>query len=315
MCNLKIYNKYVITDDEFLQPSYGISPFTTKDISKNMGIVSSESSNECLQRYFKGQNYTFTLSGRDALNKALKQYNLKKDDVVTVLTTTGNFYISGCVTREIEKFCKWSREIEDKTKVLLVNHEFGFPYEELSCLLELGFPIIEDCAHSFISQNKENLVGKVGEYVIYSLPKFFPVQFGGVLIANNKENISSDLSLCEKEYLEKTISHYIPSIDQIKTKRRQNYLYLEKELEKINLKSRFEMDKIHCPGVYMFIIKGYDLPKLKVFMQEHGVESSVFYGEDSFFIPVNQALEKEDLDYFICLIKRFLSGIEVEYDK
>ena len=72
------------------------------------------------------------------------------------------------------------------------------------------------------------------------------------------------------------------SIDQIKTKRRQNYLYLEKELEKINLKSRFEMDKIHCPGVYMFIIKGYDLPKLKVFMQEHGVESSVFMEKTAF---------------------------------
>lgn len=312
---MKIYNKYVLTDDKFLQPSYRISPFRTEDICKNIEIVSSLKEVNSCNSFFGNQNYIFTKSGRDAINIALEKYDLKKEDIVTILTTTGNLYISSCVTRTIEKFCKWSRKVEKNTKLILVNHEFGFPYENLSELLKLGIPIIEDCAHSFISQNEELSVGKVGEYIIYSLPKFFPIQFGGILVCNKNQKINSDLSSNDKVYLEKIINYYISSIEEIINKRRNNYVYLTKELKKINIEPNFEMKDSYCPGVYMFKLTGYDLTELKKFMQNHGVESSIFYDEDVFFIPVNQSLEKEDLDYFIFLIKYFLNKFAVGRDK
>ncbi len=60
---------------------------------------------------------------RGSMSRGHSVGGLPPDDVVTILTTSGNFYISSCVTAEIEKFCKWDREITDQTKVIFVNHK------------------------------------------------------------------------------------------------------------------------------------------------------------------------------------------------
>ncbi len=41
-----------------------------------------------------------------------------------------------------------------------------------------------------------------------------------------------------------------------------------------------------------------NLPALKSFLWNQGVECSVFYGEDAFYLPVNDRLDKGDMDYF-----------------
>jgi dTDP-4-amino-4,6-dideoxygalactose transaminase len=117
-----------------------------------------------------------------------------------------------------------------KTKAILVNHEFDFPYENLSKLLNYELPIIENCAHSFISQNQEGTVGNIGDYVIYSLPKFFPIQFGGILLSN-KNNIYQNMSSEEEKYIKKVLSNYVQDLKEIKTKRFLNYRYLEDKLK------------------------------------------------------------------------------------
>lgn len=175
--------EFYLSEDRFLKPCYRISPFTNKDLVENSFLNFDDSIIKFLSNKFSSENFIFTNSGREALGIALSNYCLRKDDVVTILTTSGNYYVSSCVTNEIEKYCNWSRNIEEKTKILLVIHEFGFPYENLIDLKRYNFPIIEDCAHSFESQNKENSVGKVGDFVVYSLPKFFPINVGGTLFS------------------------------------------------------------------------------------------------------------------------------------
>jgi len=304
-------NKFaIISDDNFMQPSYRISPFTTENIGKDRQLKDSDVIRDYFNKRFIEKKYIYTSSGRSALNKALSSFNLNKEDNVTIFTTSGNFYISGCVTKEIEKFCKWTRKIEKNTKAILVNHEFGFPYEMLSELTKYNLPIIEDCAHSFISQNHEKNVGKIGDYIIYSLPKFFPLQFGGLLVSKVENKISSDLSEEEEKYIKNVLSYNIGNLEEIILKRIKNYRYLEEKLGKFRFTPRFELcEDIHCPGVYLFNVnQELNLNKLKTFIQSHGVESSVFYKEDTFFIPVHQKLEFDDLDYFITLIEYFLEN-------
>ena len=45
-----------------------------------------------------------------------------------------------------------------------------------------------------------------------------------------------------------------------------------------------------------------DLNLLKKHLNNHGIQNSVFYGEDAFFIPIHQNLTYTDLDYFAHLI-------------
>jgi dTDP-4-amino-4,6-dideoxygalactose transaminase len=163
------------------------------DIALNNKLPENNEIDNYFKERFKNQNFTYTLTGRLAIQKSLQHYNLQPNDVVTILTTSNNFYISGCVTAEIEKFCKWNREISDKTKLIFVNHEFGVPYENLEELKKYKLPIIEDCAHSFFSEDDKSEIGKVGDFAIYSFPKIFPIQIGGLLVSNIETSLETDL--------------------------------------------------------------------------------------------------------------------------
>jgi hypothetical protein len=304
---------FVLHPDPYLQPSYRISPFRTADITSNNTLPDYNNIDEYFEERFSGKQYQYTMNGREAIYMALGYYRLQKDDIVTILTTTGNFYISGCVTKEIEKFCKWSRQIESNTKVILVNHEFGFPYTALCELAKTGIPIIEDCAHSFFSKDENGNTGTIGDFIIYSFPKMFPLQIGGILISDflkriEKRNQIDDLVL---KYIKKVLSHNIKFEEEIIKKRIFNCNYLKDKFKSLGFTERFKLDQGTVPGVFMFRTdkQKIRLPELKKYFYAHGVQCSIFYGENSFFIPVHQALNEPDLDYFTEVMKSFINQI------
>lgn len=255
-------------------------------------------------------NYLYTYNGRQAINAALGRFNLKPDDIVTILTTSGNYYISSCVTAEIEKFCKWSREIIPETKVLFVNHEFGYPYPGMKHLRDLNLPVIEDCAGSFFSSNKEDTIGKTGDFTIYSFPKMFPIQIGGLLVSRDK---IKDIQVTGQQsgiirYIKNVLSKYIREKDLIIGQRIANYITLRGMFDTLLLPERFELAEGSVPGVFMFRTGNYnfDLSELRKHFWAHGIQSSVFYGDEAYFIPVHQALTANDLEYFYEVMKLFL---------
>jgi hypothetical protein len=300
---------FVLAPDKALVPAYRISPFRTGDIPENRALPVSSKADDYFRARFSGRRFVYCESARQGLGLALSDLGLKPADVVTILTTTGNHYVSGCVTREIDKICRWSRRIEPQTKCLLVNHEFGFPYEDLRALARHGLPIIEDAAHSFASNNKEKSVGEVGDYVLYSLPKFFPIQVGGLLVVREACTIAEPISADCKRYVHKVLSFYLNSSAKIYERRRENHRALASRFAAIGCRARFELAAHSVPGVFMFRTPPeVDLPTLKIFMQGHGIESSVFYGEQAFFVPVHDRLSDADLDYFAEVMRAFLAG-------
>lgn len=244
---------------------------------------------------------------------ALKALKLDRDDIVTIITTTNNFYISGCVTKEIEKICSWSREIEEKTKVLFINHEFGFCCQNLDYYKSLGYPIIEDFAHSFYSNSESFNAGLYGDFLIYSLSKYFPIQAGGVLVYSKKyekdceqEFVYDDIS----KYCERVVSAYINQVEKIAEKRFKNYEYYEELFNQINLKSYFQVNINDCPGVYCFSLpNSVNLQEMKLYINSQGIESSVFYGVSAYFLPCHQALSNKDLEYIYSAVKSYLNGV------
>ena len=289
---------FVLFPDKFLLPAYKISPFTTADIARNRGLPQSDSIDDYFHQRFAGRRFVYCESGRQAIHLALRQLGLAGQDVVSILTTTANLYISGCVTREIESFCRWSRQIEVETKAILVNHEFGIPFENLRALRQRHVPIIEDAAHCFASENAEQSVSKVGDFVVYSFPKFFPIQFGGLLVFDQRYPVEETLAPLAKRYLQKVLSAHIDALAPTCRKRRDNYRGLASRFETIGCSPRFALTERAVPGVFMFKTDEHaDLPGLKTFMWEHGIECSVFYGEQAFFIPVHERLQPDDLDY------------------
>lgn len=301
---------FVLNPDPYLMPCYRIGPFKTENIHTNNVLEESDAIDDYFKNLFAEKQFLYVADGRKAINIALQHYNLQKEAVVTILTSSNNFYISSCVTNEIEKFCKWSRQIEKNTTVIFVNHEFGYPYKQLNELKKYNLPIIEDCCHSFFSTDKEAAMGNVGDFVIYSFPKMFPLQIGG-LLTTNKSFINKEVNKLSNEknrYIKNVLSHYIVNQQDIIKKRIENYNYLKSQLATVGIEERFKLEDGVVPGVFMFTIKNesIDLPLLKNYLYAQGIQCSIFYGERSFFIPVHQNLIKPDLDYFIKAITSYI---------
>ena len=301
---------FVINPDPYSLPCYRIGPFQTRDLSVNHCLPDSNLIDDYLKERFGLQDYHYTENGRRAINIALSHYDLKIDDVVTILTTSGNFYISGCVTREIEKFCKWSRELLPETKVIFVNHEFGYPYPELHKLKDLKLPIIEDCAGSFFSDDRYHDIGNIGDFVIYSFPKMFPLQVGGLLVSNlpGRPDIRYRISEGLLRHIKNVLSACIDKKEVIINNRISNYRFLRNQFEQMNADMRFELAPGTVPAVFMFSTEKLrlDLPELKKYYYANGVQCSVFYGEDAFFIPLHQSLTEQDMIYFAEVFRSFI---------
>jgi len=301
---------FVINPDPYSLPTYRIGPFQTSDLSRNHGLPDSDLIDDYLQERFAGKDFIYTINGRQAMDIALEALKLEKEDVVTILTTSGNFYISGCVTSTIEKYCQWSREMVDRTRVLFVNHEFGYPYPDIRKLKAHKLPIIEDCAGSFFSEDRDRSIGEVGDFVVYSFPKMFPLQIGGLLASNARGALEENELMTREElrHIKNVLSSQIGAKEKIIGDRISNYRYLREKFATLGFKERFQLEKGIVPAVFMFSTAGMhvDLPELKKFFYAHGVQCSVFYGEEAFFIPVHQALSEHDMDYLYEVMRSYL---------
>jgi len=76
-----------------------------------------------------------------------------------------------------------------RARVLVVIHYFGFPDPEYKRVCQLahehGLIVVEDEAHSMLSDLVGGVCGRVGEFSIMSLHKLLPVPQGGLLVVNN----------------------------------------------------------------------------------------------------------------------------------
>jgi hypothetical protein len=144
---------------------------------------------------------------------------------------------------------------------------------------------------------------------VFSVPKMFPVQVGGLLICNRQEyKMHPDLERPLETYIKNVMSNYIFEKETIQSQRIHSYKYLQNNFLSLGFEPRFELLDGVIPGVFMFRCNDQrvDLGLLKEHFYAHGIQCSVFYGEESFFVPCHQALKTEDLDYFIAVVKSFM---------
>ena len=287
-----------------LAPSILRAPFDSKSLCVEITQQKCERGYDYLANRFG--DFVLCEKGRLAIDLALSMIGLNEDDTVTILTTSGNYYVSSCVTKTVEKHCRWSRSFENNTKAIVVVHEFGYIYNDLDSLRKIGLPIIEDCASAFFST--KNNVGRNGDFAVYSFPKAMPMRMGGALVVNNHKYDSSVhvLGTVEEQYIMSCLGEQISSIPEIIEKRLANYHFFEKALSEIKITPFFPLFEGVVPEVFLFRWKdNIDYPRLKEFMQYNGVESSAFYGQPGFFIPVHHNLTLTEKKYIINLISFF----------
>lgn len=231
-----LYKGFVIDPSVELVPSITISPFS---LSFDTISITTQMNGGGRLSETVGRDYKLFPKCRSAIHAAISYYTLQPDDMVSIFTTSGNTYISSCVTKIIEKTCKWSMQIEEKTKVIFVNHEFGYPYQNIEELKKYKLPIIEDAAHAFFT--KDENIGKVGDFVVYSLPKAFPMQLGGILTSPKGFdcNIGETASKAVENYIKVNFSNASKRMLNTVKKRIGNYFYLKEKLDSLGIEPYF----------------------------------------------------------------------------
>jgi perosamine synthetase len=139
----------------------------------------------------------FTTSGRAAILHALRAFEVKEGDQVLVpsyhcptmiapVVRIGARPVFYPIDSNGDPDLDFARSaMSNGAKAILVVHYFGLPrpMREMRKLCdERGVRLIEDCAHTFFGPRDGDLVGTLGDVAIASLPKFFPVIEGGLLI-------------------------------------------------------------------------------------------------------------------------------------
>lgn len=144
-------------------------------------------------------------SARMGLYTFLKSLRLSPDDEVivtgyTCVVVTNAIKYLGLSVRYVDikedslniDTSRLLKEITAKTKAVIVSHNFGIVYEDISLIKE-RYPhliIIEDAAHTFSSVNaKGDKVGLLGDASFFSFEFSKPLTtgMGGLLIVNNKD--------------------------------------------------------------------------------------------------------------------------------
>ncbi len=295
-------NNYYINPDPYYTPKISIGPFSLKNIKS----APKQADLKVLKHL--GENLVFTSSGKHAIRLALEHLSAKKTNVVGIVTTSGNSYVSKCVTETISEYCDWKMfDKSGKVDFLFVIHEFGALYskESMDDLRILNIPIVNDFAYSFLSLFMSRRTDFASEINLTSLPKSFDINYGGIIHLPKSKIEYVDQEL-KKSILEIVSMEFnTDAIQENITSRKQNREFYKKVLSGYGYKIVWDEEEI-CPGVCMMTpLRSTNLQELKIFLQRNGIECSVFYGEDILFVPVHHFMTQRELEYVCFMIGAF----------
>jgi len=178
-----------------------------------------------ISAFFENKHVFYVNHARTGLRLALNSLNLRADARIGVqiynchtvfnaiklagfkpvfIDITNDFKIS---LSDLIKKC-------DNIDALILTHTFGIPSNltEVKKIMP-NVPIIEDCAHSFLSEIKGAITGKFGDFAVFSMghAKFPSIADGGFLLVNNTKYLP-EILVSVKELKSQTLIAEIRSI-------------------------------------------------------------------------------------------------------
>lgn len=169
-----------------------------------------------LKSIFGKRSFFFTNYGRSSLYVILKALNLPKGSKVGVplyscIVVFDAIVNAGCVPCfidiDLDNYTLDTQDLEDKVndlRAIVVIHTFGRPADMDKINKIAGDkPVIEDCAHSLLSEYKGEKTGTLGTASFFSLSKYISAGEGGMIILNDNE--------CEENFLREVTLLNAPS--------------------------------------------------------------------------------------------------------
>ena len=141
-------------------------------------------------------------SGTAALYLALVSLGIKRGDEVISPTYVCSAVLNAIfmararpVLIDIENlnlsYSETAKKVNKRTKAIIITHTFGYP-ADMNKFLNLGIPLIEDCAQALGSKFHNKYAGTFGDIAIFSFyaSKMMTTGYGGMVFSKNKNLIA-----------------------------------------------------------------------------------------------------------------------------
>jgi dTDP-4-amino-4,6-dideoxygalactose transaminase len=242
----------------------------------------------------------FTPNGRSALALVLNHLELNRSDEIWITTSFDYPNVSSCVTSTVFNFCKPSRVFSSATRAVLMIHEFGVVHPRRDEILKLckqqGIPLIEDCAHTFMSRDAGGYrAGEAGDWTIISFPKFYPVRRGGMLLGREEINVQDDLTEAALVDL-KNVSGMIAQTDAYGQARREVLQSMITATKHLGLTSPMFDVEGDVVGWFFPVL----VPNALFYFESllaRGVDCCIWHGTQIVALPLHQYLTSADLSF------------------
>ena len=153
-----------------------------------------------LESIFGEKTFLFTNYGRSSLCVILQALNLPKGSKIGVPLYSCTVVFDAIINAghvpcfidiELDNYTMDVQEINEKIddlSAVVVIHTFGRPADMAKIKEVAGDkPVIEDCAHSLLSEYKGRITGTLGTASFFSLSKYISAGEGGMIILNDNE--------------------------------------------------------------------------------------------------------------------------------
>lgn len=166
-----------------------------------------------LESIFGNRSFFFTASGRSSLYIILRALNLPKGSKIGVPLYSCTVVFDAIVNAgfvpcfidiDLNNYTMDPEDLKEKIEDLeavVVIHTFGRPADMDKIRQITGDkPVIEDCAHSLLSEYKGKKTGTIGDVAFFSLAKYISAGEGGMVILNDddfKENFQREVALLD----------------------------------------------------------------------------------------------------------------------
>lgn len=288
------------------QSAITFNPADYRDTERIFPACSKEEMEKRFRAFFDRPWAALTASGRGAIDAVLRSLKLERDDEVFVTTTFDYPNVSSCVTSTIFNHCKPARLLSEKSKAILVIHEFGVPHKGTPQLRELadqrGIPLIEDCAHTIDSYRDDWQVGYFGDFVIVSFSKLFPVAGGGMLLGK-----AIPCELTDRE-LQSVIPMLPAAADALDAwpehARRRREVF--RTYGAAGLPSIFDVDESVTP--WFFPLETPLWEDVMAAAAQHNIDCGRWHGTEIVVLPCHQYLSAEDVGRVAALVTAVLAA-------
>ncbi len=194
---------------------YGIKSIFTKNNSDLTGLES----------IFGGKSLFFTNIGRTSLYVILTALNFPKGSRIGVplYSCTVVFdaiikagYTPTFIDLDLDNYTLDPKDLADKVddlSAVIVIHTFGRPADMDRIKKIVGeMSIIEDCAHSLLSEYKGTITGTIGTASFFSLSKYVSAGDGGMIVLNKfelKDRFQMGIDLLDEPSFMNEVKHSV----------------------------------------------------------------------------------------------------------